>query len=66
MSDNNAIAGGKVFYALMKLIHVIEVDSNNVRMAPWKSKRPNLDVLKYIRGGKYPEAKVGKVVYSVR
>ena len=29
-------------------------------------KQSNLEVLKYIKGGKYPEAEVGKYVYAVR
>ena len=28
--------------------------------------KPNLEVAKYIKGGKYPEAEVGKYVYEVR
>ena len=37
-----------------------------VKMAPRKIKQSNLEVLKYIRGGKYPKAEVGKYVYAVR
>ena len=29
-------------------------------------KQPNLGVLKYIKGGKYSDAEVGKYVYAVR
>ena len=31
-----------------------------------ESKEPNLGVLKYIKGGKYLNAEVGKYVYAVR
>ena len=31
-----------------------------------KKKKPNLEVLKYTKGGKHPEAEVGKYVYAVR
>ena len=31
-----------------------------------ESKQLNLDVLKYIKGKKYPEAEVGKYVYILR
>ena len=65
-NNNNAIAVGKAVNALMKVIHYIERDANKVKMAQWKIKQPKLDVLKYIRGGKYPKAEVGKYLYSVR
>ena len=48
----------------MKVIHGIEGDVNKIKIAPWKIKQPNLEVLKYIKGGKYPEAEVEKYVYS--
>ena len=51
---------------LMKVIHGIEGDANNVSISPWKIKQPNLDILKYIKGEKYPDAEVGKYVYAVR
>ena len=35
-------------------------------MVPCKSKKPNLDVLKYIKERKYPEAEIGKYLYAVR
>ena len=50
----------------MELIHGIEVDANKVKLAPWKTKQPNLEVLKYIKDGKYPESEVGKYVYAIR
>ena len=49
----------------MKVIYGIEINSNKVKIAPWKIKRPNLDVLKYIKGSKYPEAEIVKYLYSV-
>ena len=57
---NNAIVVGKVVNALMKVINFIEVDANKVKIYPWKSKQPNLEVLKYIKGGKHPEVEVGE------
>ena len=57
---------GKVVNALAKVIHGIEGDSNKVKTEPWKSKQPNLEVLKYIKGGKYPEIEVEKYVYAVK
>ena len=50
----------------MKVIHSIEVDSNKLKIAPWKIKQPNLEFLNFIKGGKYPEAEVGKYVYAIR
>ena len=64
--DSNAIAVGKAVNARMKVIYGISGDANKVKIAPWKSKQPNLEVLKYINGGKYPKAEVGKYVYAVR
>ena len=65
-NNNNAIVVGKAVNALMKVIHGIEGDSNNVKISPCKIKQPNLDVLKYIKGDKYPEGEVGKYIYDVR
>ena len=65
-NDNNAIAVIKSVNVLIKVINGIEGDANKVIIAPWKSKQPNLDVLKYIKRGKYPKAEVGKYVYAVR
>ena len=65
-NGNNTIAVGRSVNALMKLIHHIEGDANKVKIAPWKSKQPNLGVLKYTKGGKYPEAEVEKYVYAFR
>ena len=50
----------------MKVIHGIEGDANKIKIAPCKSKQPKLEVMRYTKGGKYPEAEVGKYVYSVR
>ena len=50
----------------MKVIHGIEGDANRVKITPWKSKQPNLEVLKYIKCGKYPDAEVGKYTYAFR
>ena len=50
----------KAVNTLMKVIHGIEEDTNKVKIAAWKIKQPNLEVLNYIKGGKYPEAEVGK------
>ena len=50
-NDNNAIAVGKAFNTLIKVIHEIEGDSNKVKIAPRKFNQPNLDVLHYIKGG---------------
>ena len=57
---------GKGVNALTKVIHGIEGDAYKVKIAPRKSKQPNLEVLKYIKGGKYPEAEVGKYLYAFR
>ena len=57
---------GKAVNALIKVIHGIKGDSNKVKIAPRKSKQPNLEVLKYIKGGKYSEEEVGKNAYAVR
>ena len=64
-NDNNAIAVGKAVNVLMKVIHGIEVDANKVKTSPCKIKQPNLEVMKYIKGGKYPKAEVWKYIYSV-
>ena len=50
-NDNNAIAVIKSVNVLIKVINGIEGDANKVIIAPWKSKQPNLDVLKYIKRG---------------
>ena len=47
-------------------IHSIEGDASKLKIEPQKIKQPDLDVLKYIRVGKYPEVEVGKWVYAVR
>ena len=57
---------GKGVNALTKVIHGIEGDAYKVKIAPRKSKQHNLEVLKYIKGGKYPEAEVGKYLYAFR
>ena len=57
---------GKAFNSLMKVIHYIEGDARNVKIAPCKIKELNLKVMKYIKYVKYPEAEVGKYVYSIR
>ena len=43
---------GKAVNAMMKVIHGIEGYTNKVKISPWKSKQRNLEVLKYIKGGK--------------
>ena len=61
-NDNNAIAVVKAVNALMKAINVIEGYGNKVKISPWRRKRPNLEVLKYIKGEKYPDSeKLGNV-----
>ena len=50
----------------MKLINGNEGGANKVKIYPQKSKKPNLEVLKYTKTGKYPAAEVGKYVYAVR
>ena len=50
---------------LEKVIHGVEGDANKFNMAPWKSKQHYLEVLKYIKGGEYPNAEVGKYLYDV-
>ena len=65
-NDTNAVVVGKVFYGLMKVIHGIEGNAYKVKIIPWKSKKPNLDILKYTKEGKYPEVGVGKYIYAVR
>ena len=64
--DKNAIAVCEAVNLLMKLIHCIKVDANKVKIVPWKSKQPNLEFMKYIKGGKYPNVEIGKFVYAVR
>ena len=54
---------GKADNLLMKVIHGIEGDDNKFKITPCKIKQPNLEVINYIKGGKYPEAEVGKYVY---
>ena len=56
----------KAVNELTEVIHDIEGYTNEVKIAPWKSKLPNLEVLKYTKGGKYPDSEVGKYVYAVR
>ena len=46
----------------MNVIRGIECDANKVKREPWKSKQPNLEVLKYIKGGRYPKTEVGKYI----
>ena len=65
-NKNNAIVVGNAVNALTKLIHGIKGDVNKVKIVPWKIKQPNIDFLKYIKGGKYPEVEVGKYIYVVR
>ena len=50
----------------MKVIHGIGRYSNKVKIAPRKRKQTNLEVMTYIKDGKYPKAEVGKCVYAVR
>ena len=45
-NDNNATTVGKAVNAPMKGIHGIEGDYNKVKIDPWKSKQPNLEVMK--------------------
>ena len=65
-NNNNTIAVGKAVNAPMKLIHDIRVNANKFKIAPWKRKKPKLEVLKYIKGYKYPEVEVDKYLYTVR
>ena len=58
-NDNNATTVGKAANALMKLIHFIEGYSKKVKIAPWKSKYPNLGFLKYIKGENTPRQMLG-------
>ena len=51
---------------MIKVIHGIEGDANKVKISPCKIKQPNLEVLKYTKGSKYPEEEVWKYVYSIR
>ena len=55
-NDNNAISVCTVVNALMEVIHGIDVDANKFKIPLWRSKQPNLEVLKYIKDGKYPDA----------
>ena len=43
----------------MKVIHGIEVDAKNDKISQYKINQPNLDVLKYIKGGNNPRQKLG-------
>ena len=65
-NDINATALGKAVNALIKVKPCIEADARKVKISPWKNKQHNLEVLNYIKGVKYPEAEVGKYVYSIR
>ena len=65
-NNNNTIAVVKAVNALMKVKHDIEGDSNMIKISLWKSKQPNLEVLKYIKCSKYPETEVRKYLYAVR
>ena len=51
-SYNNGITVDKTVNTLMKLIHDIEGYAKKFKIAPQKSKQPNLEVLKYMKGGK--------------
>ena len=42
---SNAIEVGRAANALIQVIHGIKVDANKVKIAPYKSKQPNLEVL---------------------
>ena len=66
MNNNNAITVGKAVNALMKVVHGIDRYTNKVKIAPWKIKQPNMEFLKYIKGGRYPKTEVGKYVYAIR
>ena len=57
---------GKAVNDLMKVIHGIEGYFNKVKIAQFKIKQPTLEVLKYLRGGKYPKSEVEKYVYAIR
>ena len=41
-------------------------NDNKVKIPKQKSKQPNLEVLKYIKGGKYPKVEVVQYFYAVR
>ena len=56
----------KAVNAMRKVIHDIEGYYEKVKIARWKSKQFNLEVLKYIKDGKFPEAEFGKYLYAVR
>ena len=43
----------------MKVIHGIERDTNKVKVAPRKGKKPNKEVLNYIWGENSPRQKLG-------
>ena len=51
---------------MVKVIHETEGDAKKVKIAPWKMKQPNLDILKYIKRGKYPDVEVVKYIYAIR
>ena len=65
-NDNNGIEVGKAGNALMKVLHDIGGDANKVKIDLRKSKQSDLEVMKYIKDGKYPETKIGIYVYAVR
>ena len=65
-NDNNVITVGKAYNEPMKVINGIEGNANKVKIAPRKMKQPNLEVMKYIKGGKHPEEGFGKYVYAIR
>ena len=50
----------------MKVKHDIEGDPNRVKISPCKSKQPNLEALKYIKGLNYPGTEFGKYIYAIR
>ena len=56
----NAIALGKAVIALIKVIQGIKGDDNKVKIYPCKRKKTNIDIIKYIKGGEYSKAEIGK------
>ena len=62
---NNLFPVGKVFNAPMKVILGIGGYAIKFKISPCKSKQPKLEVMKYIKGGKYPKAEFGKYVYAI-
>ena len=51
---------------ILTVIHGITGNANKSKISPCKRKKPNVEVLDYIKGGKYPEAEFSKYIYAIK